>query len=60
MGAFLLKDNSQYDGEWHHLLRHGRGRCLFPNLVYYEGSWKDDKLDGYGRLVHPEMDYYEG
>lgn len=41
-------------------MRHGRGRCLFSNLVYYEGSWKDDKLDGYGRLVHPEMDYYEG
>ncbi|CAD8177366.1 unnamed protein product [Paramecium pentaurelia] len=60
LGAFLLKDNSQYDGEWHKSMRHGKGRCVFPNLVYYEGSWKEDKIDGYGRLIHPEHEYYEG
>ena len=34
----------KYEGERLGNLRHGRGRCFYPNGDIYEGEWKSDKV----------------
>ena len=51
-----------YEGEWSNGLRHGRGICLYPDLVMYEGNWVFGKPSGFGLLLSSKRDviYYEG
>jgi hypothetical protein len=32
-----------YDGEWRNGMRHGKGRCTYPNGEQYDGTWMNDE-----------------
>ncbi len=34
----------KYEGDRLGNLRHGRGRCYYPNGEIFEGEWKSDKV----------------
>jgi hypothetical protein len=59
----LLPDGIRYTGQWlkgENEVRHGYGRCVWPDGAVYEGNWKFDKACGQGTFLHTHGDKYEG
>ena len=53
-------DGYRYEGEWRDNLKHGRGKCVFPNGDEYEGEFELDKAAGQGVFTRPNGNRYEG
>lgn len=62
-GAFRDKLSDEgddfFDGEFHHGMRHGRGRWEFLGSSY-EGVWRFDKPDGQGTFVEADGTSHKG
>jgi hypothetical protein len=50
-----------YDGEWSRDMRHGSGRCNFPDGSVYDGEWSQDNRCGDGQMESTDGGWsYEG
>jgi hypothetical protein len=60
--AYLDEETGEiYEGEWSCGYKHGRGICLYPDLVMYEGNWVFGKPSGLGLLMSSKREIiYEG
>ena len=54
------ENESVYEGQWEHGLKHGYGRLTNGEGDVYEGDWVADQAEGYGVFTNPEGYRYEG
>mmetsp|Transcript_32177 Transcript_32177/g.59233 ORF Transcript_32177/g.59233 Transcript_32177/m.59233 type:complete len:184 (+) Transcript_32177:2-553(+) len=41
-------------------VRHGHGRCSFPDGRVFEGQWDHGKMSGHGKMIYKDGKIYEG
>ena len=59
-GKLLMKDGTEYDGEFVHGKMNGHGRMTYANGSYYLGYFTNGKRDRRGMLVVNECIFYDG
>lgn len=60
-GRAILANRDQYEGEYRHGMRHGRGCYVFKKSgARYKGEWKKGLKHGHGQFNYPDGSVYCG
>lgn len=59
-GTQLEASGERYVGGFERGLRHGFGKCAYPDGTKYQGDWKEGKRHGVGTCAYANGDVYKG
>ena len=60
-GDMSYKNGCKYIGQFVNDMRHGQGKCMYPNnLGYYTGQWYKNVKSGVGSMTYANGDIYVG